>query len=471
MRAYLVNLWDAIRASYWFIPGLFATAALVIAVVLPWVDAAVARSSTAQLPDWILTTTTTARATLSALAGAMVAVTGTVFSITVVTLSLTSQQFGPRLLRRFMHDLPTQITLGALLATGLYCLLLLRVVEKHDNALSAPHLSVLVAIGLAIVSKISLIVFIHHIAVLIQAPHIVAAVARDLDDAIDRLFPESIGQPSREEDQRLVHARAQQADMSDDYSTIRSLCEGYVQAIDGDGLLQLAAERDFIARLHARPGKFVAKDEALADIWSLSVDLEESPLEELTALINEKIIVGNRRTPRQDVECAVEELVEVAVRSLSTGINDPFTAINCVDRLGAALGRLAQRKIPDAARFDAQGQMRITVHPIAFVEVIDAAFNQIRQYGKESVGVTLRALEALAVVADKVWRQEDRDAVYRHAQMIARNGDHFRERHDVDAVTRRLERVQENLNRERLDSAQQPGVASGKQGSTFPALS
>ena len=137
MRTYLLNLWDALRTSYWFVPSLLATGTAIIAIGLPVVDRSLLESQI-ELPEWVRTTPDTARTTLSATAGAMIAVTGTVFSITIVTLSLTSQQFGPRLLRRFMYDLTTQITLGGFLSTGFYCLLMLRVVESGEGGLSAP---------------------------------------------------------------------------------------------------------------------------------------------------------------------------------------------------------------------------------------------------------------------------------------------------------------------------------------------
>ena len=198
MKTYFLNLWDTARTSYWFVPSIFAATALILSFGMPLVDESILNSGI-QLPEWIFTTTSTARTTLSAMASAMIAVTGTVFSITIVTLSLTSQQFGPRLLRRFMYDLTTQVTLGVFLATGFYCLLMLRVVESQVNGLVAPHLSVLVAVVFAILSMAMLIVFIHHIAMLIQAPNVVAAVARDLDDAILRLFPEKIGEAASEQ--------------------------------------------------------------------------------------------------------------------------------------------------------------------------------------------------------------------------------------------------------------------------------
>ena len=155
--------------------------------------------------------------TLSAMSGAMMAVTGTVFSITIVTLSLTSQQFGPRLLRRFMYDLPTQVTLGVFLSTGLYCLLVLRIVEHDEGGAAAPHLSVLLAVMLSVLSMAMLIVFIHHVAMLIQGPHVVAAVTRDLDDAIARLFPEEIGDAVGDEQRNNDHGRDQAARLDEEH--------------------------------------------------------------------------------------------------------------------------------------------------------------------------------------------------------------------------------------------------------------
>jgi uncharacterized membrane protein len=444
MRTYLLNLWDATRSSYWFVPGLFAAGAVLLALFMPMLDAALAKSAS-PLPDWISTTTDAARATLSAIAGAMVAVTGTVFSITIVTLSLTSQQFGPRLLRRFMYDLPTQVTLGVFLSTGFYCLLILRVVEHHEGGAQAPHLSVLAAVVLAVLSMVMLIVFIHHVAILIQAPQIVAAVASDLDDAIERLFPEAT-EPAGDDEPPAADGRRQEQQLAKNFLAVRTTREGYIQAIDIDGLMQIAGQRDLVVRLRPRPGDFIAAGLPLADVWPGGKgSLEDLSADELTAPFNEKVIVGIRRTPRQDVECAIEELVEVAVRSLSPGINDPFTAINCVDRLGASLGRLAEKRLSRPYRCDDEGQLRIITRPESFPGALDAAFNQIRQHARSSVAVTIRLLEALATIAQHVANEADRKAVRLHAEMVSRMSESFSEEHDKREVQDRFERVIEWL--------------------------
>lgn len=421
---------------------MFVTAALTLSVVMPVLDAEIA-SSGIQLPQWSRTTTATARATLSALSGAMVAVTGTVFSITIVTLSLTSQQFGPRLLRRFMYDLPTQVTLGVFLSTGFYCLLVLRIVEYRPGSTDVPHLSVLLGVAMAVVSMSILIAFIHHVATLIQAPHVVAAVSRDLDDAIVRLFPDKIGEPPADEECDLTD---QELNLAKSLAVLRSTKNGYIQAVDCEGLVCVARDADVTIRLRSRAGDFIAVGSPMADVYS--VDGREGDAvdsEDLAQSLNEAIIVGVRRTPRQDVECAIEELVEVAVRSLSPGINDPFTAMNCIDRLGASLGGMAERKLPPAYCYGEGDRLRVVARGTSFADVLDAAFNQIRQNGRESVPVTIRLLEALESIAEHVRRDEDGEAILKHASLISRHAESFPEEHDRKGIWERYERVKKSL--------------------------
>ena len=424
-----------------------ALGVLLIGVAMPLIDARLL-SGGWEYPAWIETTTDAARTTLSAIVGAVMTVTGTVFSITIVTLSLTSQQYGPRLLRTFMHDLTTQLTLGVFLSTGLYCLLVLKSVDGAEQSIEAPHLSVALALSMGVLSMIMLIAFFHHIAMLIQAPSVIEAVAADLDDAIERLFPERIGDPPG--DQTLAAAQEQLAIFDENSRLLRSRCEGYIQAIDAEGLLHWATEDDLKIRLRRRPGDFLCREEPLADLWGGG-----DAIDRIEERLNEAVIVGRRRTPRQDVECAVDELVEVAVRSLSPGINDPFTAVNCIDRLTAALARLAQRKTPSPLRCDARGTLRVVARPVEFTAVLDAALNQIRQNGRRSVAVTIRLLEGLAWVAENCSRPADCDAVLQQAEMTACNRDAFPEEADRRQIQERLDDVKAVLAKHRKTPAPQ----------------
>ena len=231
---------------------------------------------------------------------------------------------------------------------------------------------------------------------------------------------------------------------------IHSTREGYIEALDGEGILALAREANLILRFTVRPGSFIGEGSPLAEVFASQQEGKASeskgngPPEEaeIDRRLNEAVITGIRRTPRQDVECAIEELVEVAVRALSPGINDPFTAINCIDRLGASLGRLARRKLPARRRCDEDGHLRIIAHRATFAGALDAAFNQIRQYGRASVAVVTRLLEALEHIGRFASRPEDRAALRLHAEMVSHLGDGFAEEHDKEAIRRRLERVE-----------------------------
>ena len=409
MRAYLLNLWDAIRGSFWFVPALFALAAVALAGATPWLDGQLA----GDVPDWMHTNNKVVQPNLSTITGAMIGVTGTVFSITVVALSLTSQQFGPRLLRRFMYDFPTQLALGVFLGTALYSLLLLRVMARSSSLPELP-IAVLVADLLAVASLAVLIFFIHHTAKEIQAPQVVAGVAGDLDEALDRLFPDPLG------DDILPQTSASPGAIDEPAAPpilVESPIEGYIQSIDEDALVALACEHGLRIHLRTKPGAFLAKGDCLAAVWQL----DGRALGDTAQGIGQAFITGARRTPRQDLECAIDELGEVAVRSLSPGINDPYTAISCIDRLGASLGRLAQRRMPSAMRRDSEGRLRLVVRPASFPPVLEAAFDQVRQAGRTNVSVTIRLLEALTGIARRARRGEDLEAVLRHAEMIVRH--------------------------------------------------
>jgi uncharacterized membrane protein len=212
--------------------------------------------------------------------------------------------------------------------------------------------------------------------------------------------------------------------------TIASTKSGYLQSIDSDQLMKIATENDLMLRLEHRPGDFVIENNEL-----VKVGPPGRANDELSGKIRDAFIFGTQRTHLQDVEFSVHQLVEVAVRALSPGVNDPFTAVACIDRLAAALCLLAQRSFPSPYRFDDDHQLRVIARPVTFSGVVDAAFNQIRQYGRSSAAATVRLLEAIALIGKCAQRQEDRDALLTQAVMIER-GSHEglpeeRDRQDV----------------------------------------
>ena len=261
MNTWLLNQWDHLRSSFWFVPTLLSVLAIGLAFAMINLDEQVPEMVIEHAPWLWARGPDGALSLLSTIAGSMITIAGVVFSITIVALTLASAQFGPRLLRNFMRDRGNQISLGTFIATFLYCLFVIRAVKGGGpEQLFVPFLSITVALFLAVASLGVLIYFMHHVSVSIQAPQVVALVASDLRDAIVRLFPDEIG-----ERKKRNNAHHGEDDVPRDFETkshpVRSLSGGYVQAIDVDGLMHLAQEKDLVIRVEHRPGHFVVKDD------------------------------------------------------------------------------------------------------------------------------------------------------------------------------------------------------------------
>ncbi len=414
MRVQIFKALERIRSSFWFLPAVMAAAAMVLSFVTVAQDK--------QMTDWLTLTwgltfnggAEGASSLLGVIAGSMITIAGVVFSMTLVALSLASSQLGPRLLSNFMSDTPTQVVLGTFVATFLYCLLVLRTIRRAEEVLFVPHLSVTLGVLLAVVSVGGLIYFIHHVSVSIQANEMVARVGADLIQGIEQMFPENIGRGAPR-----VSREPPGADFLDTFGRearpIGAAGDGYLQFVDGEALMALARDEDVVIRLERRPGQYVIADRPLVLVWP-----GNRVTDEIINRINSVFALGNQRTSGQDTEFAVNQLVEIAIRALSPGVNDPFTAVTCVDLLGSALCRLAQRDIASPYRHDSQDQLRIITPVFTFPDTTDVAFDQIRQYGRTSAAVTIRLLETIAEIARFVNRPDDRAALLRHAGMIVR---------------------------------------------------
>ncbi len=414
MKALLLKYWDRVRSSLWFVPAVMACLAVALAFIAVELDKAVAEDWLHRLGWSYSGGAEGASLLLGTVAGSMIAIAGTVFSMTLVALSLASSQLGPRLLRNFMRDTANQVVLGTFLATFVYCLLVLRTIRRTDEVAFVPHLSVSIGVLLAMVSIGVLIYFIHHVAVSIQADEVVARVGRELASGIDRLFPGRLGEP--ESAASIVPSEAGlPAAFAHEARSVAAPEDGYLQLIDVDALMALAFEQDLLLRLERRPGHYVVKGRALVMVWP-----GHRVTEALVDKVNAAFVLGNQRSAAQDVEFSFNQLVEIAVRALSPGINDPFTAIACVDRLGSALCRLARRDRPSTLRFDRHGRLRLVAPGSSFAGIVDAAFNQIRQCARSNPAVAIRMLDAIAQIACHLQSAPDAACLQRHADMIVR---------------------------------------------------
>jgi uncharacterized membrane protein len=441
MKTRLLNLWEKLRTSYWFIPSLMVLAALLLAPGINWLD-------DVWTPDWLWESgwahknePAGARELLSTAAGGVITVTGVVFSITIVALSLASQQFGPRLLYNFMRDRGNQFVLGTYLGTYLYCLLILRTIRQGEDSY-VPHLSVLVGFLLVILSLGVLIYFIHHVAESVQAMTVITVVHKDLQSKIERLFPTPHDQAppwSREASKKLLPE-----DFAERALPIRAKETGYLQAINGEGLMQIACKWNLLVQYEQRPGHYVMSHTTIARVLPLG----EADSEAWQERVRKAFIIGRQRTEEQDIEFLINELVEIAVRALSSGINDPHTAINCIDRLGSTLAELAGRAMPSPCLHDQQGHLRLISRPHTYRGLVDASLDQLRQYGLGSVAVTIRLLEMIGAVLPFACDETRRQALLRQAAMIDRGSRQaFAEEADREDIHHRYLAIFEVLKR------------------------
>ena len=405
------HVWATLRASYWFVPSVMTITAGVLAVVTITLDRAIEKEAAQEIP-WVFSGGPEgARAVLEVIAGSVMTTAGIVFSVTIAALSLAASQLGPRLLQNFMRDTGNQVVLGTFIGTFLFCLLVLRTIRGEDAGDFSPPISVTAGVVLALASLGVLIYFIHHVSISIQAPHVVAEVGGELGRLVDRAF-EAGDRPEPTAAPRPLpegfEARA---------APVASRTTGYVQALDEAGLVELASEGDLLIVIERRPGHFAGSGAILAYVWP-----PEAVDERTEKRIRNCFVVGPKRTSEQDVEFAAEQLVEVAVRALSPSLNDPFTAMACLDWLGAGLCRAARGRPPGPERTDAEGHARLVYRsPITFAGLVDRSFDQIRQYGGGTAAVAIRMLETLEeVIRCTGGRRDDVLVLVEHAEKLHR---------------------------------------------------
>ena len=382
----LKHFWSKLRGSFWFVPSLIVAGSIALAVALIEADSTGSAQWLARWPRLFGAGAEGARGMLSTIAGSMMTVVGVTFSMTLVTLALASSQYTSRILRNFMRDRVTQVVLGIFTGIFAYCLIVLRTIRSGDEGGFVPSLAVFFAVVLAIGGIGVLIFFIHHIASSIQASSIIASVADETMAAVDRLFPEKLGQEPADddEDQALLPLPER------NWQAVPAKRNGYIQSVDNAALLRLAREHKTIVRMERGIGDFVVQDTPLA-----SLALEDPPEEEIIAALQAAYSIDRYRTVEQDCAFGIRQIVDMALRALSPSINDTTTAVMCVDYLTAILARLASREIPSSHRYE-EGELRIIAIGPTFASLVAESFDQIRGSASGNVAIMLRMLGVAA---------------------------------------------------------------------------
>jgi uncharacterized membrane protein len=424
---------EALRTNLWVIPVIQTIAVVLLFVVTYSVDRA-AYDGLIQFPPWVISgTADVARVLLATVAAAIITVVGIVFSITIVALTLASTQFGPRMLRNFVRDPGTQLSLGTFVASFCYAMIALVSVGGGPHGDFVPHLSITVTLLFTLFDVAVLIYFLNHIATMIQLPVVIANIATTLVSEVTAMESADVSPVGTA--RGPSHAELLQR-LAEDGAPIRTPRSGYLQVIRHDVLVKIAAKSDAVVQLPYRPGHFMVAGQVIARVWP----------PEAAGSVAERLALGHvagaYRTLPQDVSFGLDQLVEIALRALSPAVNDTFTGMTCVDWIADCLIRIAPLWHPQRIRRDADGHIRVIAFQPDFDRLVERSFDTIRQASVGMPALMIRQLDAIAKVIEQVPGRKRRTALIRQAEAIQRsNLATVTDPADRDDVTQRYEAV------------------------------
>jgi uncharacterized membrane protein len=367
------HLRESLRTSLWFIPAVCVVLAIATAMLTGWIDDRV----DAGFPSGVLFSSSpeSARSFLTTISASMITFTGLVFSITIVVLQLASGQFSPRVLRTFLRDRLSQLSLGIFVATFTYSLVVLRHVrsagEVEGLGASIPRISTATAFVLVLVSVGFFIYYINHMAQSIRVSHIIASVGHETRKLFTVIYDHADVTPASLEDHPSGEPDGR----------VRAPETGVVLAFDRDGLVAVAAEHGGVIEIIPKMGDFIPRGAVLYETYGFTVADDD---------LLEHVDLGTERTMQQDPAFGFRQLVDIAERALSPAINDPTTAVQALDQIHDLLRNIAPLEFPNGERRDASGALRVVFRVMSWEEYVDLAVDEIRHFGARSIQVVKR---------------------------------------------------------------------------------
>lgn len=375
----------SVRSSFWFLPALAVLASAGLAMLMVEADKRFGQIPQQQWPQFFAMDAEGARSILSAIASSIATIAGVAFSITIVALVLASSQYTSRILRTFMRDRSTQLVLGVFVGVYVYCLLILHTLAGSKGEF-VPSLAVFLSVALAVVAIGFFIFFIHHISSSIQASDITAEITRETLDVVSQVFPERYFDDKHDSPPEDMEKR--------EWHSIPVKVMGYIQTINLDALIALAEEHEVILKMDRGVGDFVAPH-----LPMLSFSGADSFKGTATQSLEQLYAVDTSRTIEQDPRFGIRQLVDIAIKALSPGINDTTTAVTCIQHLSVILAHIAQRQMPSPLHRDGRGSLRVIAKEPEFGHFVALAFNQIIENAEGNTEILVRLLDAIAQIA------------------------------------------------------------------------
>lgn len=395
--------WYDMKSSFWFVPGLIVVGAIILAIALINADVLISPEIIENWPRLLGAGAESSRNQLATIATSMITVAGVVFSITLVALSLASSQYSSRVLNTFINDRTNQIVLGVFVGIFAYCLVVIRTIKDTEEGFFVPELAVLFGLILGIVGIAFLVFFIHHIAKFIQASQILSAVFEETIENIDSIFYEQLGA-----EDFVVHAEPNRPGKN--WYTVPSTQTGYIQQIDMRPLLTFARQEETVVSLERGIGEFL-----IAGAPALSVLYAYPPDDKIVRNLLGVFTVGRQRTSNKDVAYGIRQLVDVALKALSPGVNDTTTAVMVIDYLTAILVRLADRRIETPYIIE-DDELRVLLRGPTYTILVAEAFEQIRQNAEGNKAILIRLFGSIEVLAGQTKDTKRRQVLLMHAR-------------------------------------------------------
>ncbi len=412
----LWTVWHRLRESMWFIPGLMLATALILALGLIAIDNRVERDVLLEYSLLFGLGSDGSRGMLTAIASSMLTVAALAFTLTLNAVAQASSQYSPRVIRNYLGDEGNQFVFGYFVSVFAYCLVVLRTIRGGDEDQFIPSIAVFVGLLLALGGVIVLIYFIRHIAVSLQVTNIVAEIADDTRTAIDNIYPEDLGEPV---EGTLLVEKVLEKIGERQWIDVAAESSGYVQSIDTEGLGEFARKHKLIMKVDVAVGDFVAQGSEIAyftaeisDVWNSQID------KEIADEVIDFVTINRHRTIEQDIGFGIRQLVDIALKALSPGVNDTTTAINAIDRLGELIGLLARREIPSNVRTVDEKAYLLTRSP-DFEDHVEYAFDEVRISGTGNISVFFRLIDALTHAAGATDTDSRRRVLFHQMELTA----------------------------------------------------
>ncbi len=389
-----------IENKIYFIPSIYAISATILSVFVIFIEHQYSGLLLANIPAYFFTSYDLSKTILSTIAGSLFAMITVSFSTIMVVLTMYSSQFSPRTMQDFLKNKVTLKVFGIFLGGFIYSILTLLFIDENlKGTQEATIFSAMIGVIIAIICLGYFVYFIHHAANSVQVNLLIESLKNEVIEIVD-----TIETRNNKNDQIRNEPPDNLKEMTDRvFCDVHPEQSGYIQVIFDIELTKVADEHDIIIRAEKMIGDYVTENTVIFKLWRLNDDtkkIEEEKLKQIKNMIRENLVISNERSKKNDIEFGLLKLTEVALRAISPGINDPNTAIFCINQLGWVLSRIAVANLENNYYYNDKDELCFILEDISFWNLLYKTFYQLKHYGSQDVSVTGAIIDALIVIAE-----------------------------------------------------------------------